>query len=90
LWNETRDAGFYYCIQSLSGLNSIDFVERALRKCRDVEILSGACSALGCGEQSCAALDGPSQQHLGRRLSDTRGDGHNDWVFERPWPRPVA
>ena len=90
LWNETRHAGFHHCIQSLSGLNSIDFIERVLRKGSDVEILFRTGRTPGRGEQSCAALHGPGQQHLRRRLSNSLGDSGNDWIFERPRPRPVA
>src|ERR1700722_870177 len=36
LWNETRAAGVHHLIEPLSGLNSINFVKRVLRKCCDV------------------------------------------------------
>src|SRR5271167_4840124 len=89
-WNETRNAGFYHFIQPLSGLNSIDFVKRVFGKGRDVEILSRAGRSRGRGKQSRAALHRPSQQHLCRGLSNSRGDSRNDWVFEQPRPHPVT
>src|SRR5580704_1419322 len=73
-WNKTRYAGCYYLIQSLSDLNAIDFVERFLRKSRDVEILFRAGHSGGRGKQSRAALDRPSQQHLCGRLSNSSGN----------------
>jgi hypothetical protein len=52
---------FHHCIQSLSGLNLIDLIERVLRKGSDVEILFRAGRTPGRGEQSCAALHRDSQ-----------------------------
>src|ERR1700677_2189365 len=88
--NETGNAGFHYCIQALSGLNAIDFVERVLRKRRDVEILFRPGGTLGRGKQSCAALDRPSKQDLRRRLSNSSGDSRNDWILEQSRLHPVA
>src|ERR1700685_4831112 len=71
-WDETRNAAVHHCIQPLSDLNSIDFVERVFGKARDVEILSRAGRTPGCGKQSRAALHRPSQQHLCRRPYNSR------------------
>src|ERR1700751_2737581 len=90
LWNETRNARIHHRIQPLSGLNSIDFVKRVFRKGRDVEILSRAGRRPGRGKQSRAALHTPSQQDLCRCLSNSRGDGRNDGILERPRPHPVT
>ena len=64
LWNETRNAGFHHFIQPLSGLNSIDFVKRVLRKGRDVEILSRAVRSPGRGKQSRTALHLSVMKHM--------------------------
>jgi hypothetical protein len=90
LWNEARNAGFHHFIQPLSGLNSIDLLKRVFRKGSDVEILSRAGRSPGRGKQSRAALHRPSQQHLCRRLCNSRGDSRNDWIFEQPRPHPVT
>src|SRR3954471_12522288 len=39
LGNETRAAGLHHFIETLPGLNAIDFVERVFRKGGDVEVL---------------------------------------------------
>ena len=88
--NEPRNSGFHHFIQPLSGLNSIDFVKRVFREGRDVEILSRAGRALGCGKQSRAPLHRPSQQYLCGCLSNSRGDSRNDRIFQRPRPRPMT
>jgi hypothetical protein len=90
LWNETWNAGFHHFIQPLSGLDCIDFVKRVLRKARDGEILSRAGRRPGRSKHSRAALHRPSQQHLRRRLCNSRGDSQNDWIFEQPRPYPVT
>ena len=36
MWNETRAAGFHYFIESLSRLNSIDFIKRIFRKANQI------------------------------------------------------
>jgi hypothetical protein len=61
LWNESRHASFHHLIQPLSGLNSIDFVERVFGKGRNVEILSRTGRTFGRGKQSRSALHRPSQ-----------------------------
>ena len=72
LRNEPWNAGFHYFIQSLSRLNSIDFVQRVLRKGGDVEILSRAGRTPGRRKQSSAALHRPRQQHLCAGVFPTR------------------
>jgi len=42
LRDKSRDACFHHFIESLPGLNAIDFVQRIVRKGRDVKILSHA------------------------------------------------
>src|SRR5580658_10735502 len=90
LRDETRDACFHHFIESLPGLNAIDFVQRILRKGRDVKILSRASRGFGCGKQSRAALNRPCQQDLWRRLSNSCGDCRNDRIFEQPRPHSVT
>jgi hypothetical protein len=88
--DETRAAGLHYFIESLSILNSIDFVKGVFRKGGDVEILPGAGCSPGSGKQSRATLHRLGQQHLCGRLSNTCGNGRNDWIFERTRPESVA
>src|SRR5215469_7828096 len=90
LRNEPWNAGFHYFIHPLSRLNSIYFVQRVLRKGGYAEILSRAGRTPRSGEHCRATLHRPSQQYLCRRLSDSRGDSRNDWIFERPRPHPVT
>src|SRR5579864_9171842 len=84
LWNETRAAGLHYFIESLSSLNSIDFVNRVFRKGGDVEILPRPGRSPGSSKQGRATLHRPSQQHLCWRLSNSCGNCRNDWIFEGP------
>jgi Galactose oxidase, central domain len=90
LCDETRDACFHHIIESLPGLNTIDFVQCILRKGSDVKILSRAGRGFGCGKQGRAALNRPRQQDLCRRLSNSCGDCRNDRIFEQPRPHSVA
>ena len=68
-WNETRHTGIHHWIQPLSGLDSINLVQRVCRKGPDVEVLARARRTPGRGKQSRSALHRPSQQNLRRSLS---------------------
>ena len=89
-WNETRHTGIHHWIQPLSGLDSINLVKRVCRKRRNVEILSRARRTPGRSKQSRAALHRPSQQYLRRRLSHSRRDPRNNWIFKQPRLHPVT
>jgi hypothetical protein len=89
-WNETRAAGLHYFIEPLSGLNSIDFIDRVFRNGGDIEILLSAGRDPGSGEQSRATLYRPSQEHLCWCLANSCGNCRNDWIFERPWTYSVS
>jgi len=80
--NEARDAGFDDLVEPLPDLNAIDFVQGILREGGDIEILARAGCGRGSGEQCRAALNGPSQQDLRRRLSYSCGDRQNDRILE--------
>ena len=43
-------------------------------------------AVLGVVSKARAALHRPGQQHLCRRLANSRSDCRNDWIFERPRP----
>ena len=53
-------------------------------------MLPRAGSSPGRSKQSRATLHHRGQQPLRRRLSRSRGNCRNDWIFERPRPDSVA
>ena len=90
LWDEAGDAGVYYGIQALAGLDATDFVEGVLGEARDVEIFFGASGGFWSREEGGAALDGPGEEDLSGGFFDAGGDGGDDGIFDEAGSHAVA
>ena len=88
--DETGDAGVYDGVQALTGLYAVDFVEGVLGEARDVEIFFGAGGGFRSGEESCSALDGPSEQDLSGSFLNAGGDGGDDGISDEAGSHAVA
>src|SRR4051812_13195774 len=75
--NETGNPGCYHRVESASGLNPVDLINRSFWNFRDVVVLTNSIRSFRGGKNGGSALDGPGEQDLGRGQRGLSGDGQN-------------
>src|SRR5579871_1651059 len=89
--NESRHAGLHHRVEPKPlGDPVSNFIHRVLRQGGNVEVLLNSARRRRGGQEGGAALHGPRQRHLSRRLVHALSDARNDRVIKQPWLHRVS